>query len=150
MWVFFQCLFDPNKGKSEDLDLAVFNPLSQEEDVSMSKQNDLYNNQINAHTLIGQSAMVYCASKLMEKWRKEFTCLWLVIHEFSLCSTNILCGLSTYKPLTCGLLLKYLHININNALTFNLLIWLLESFLESLETVFRGQWVKVNNQARSR
>ena len=27
----------------------------------------LYNNQINAHALIGQSAMVYCASKLMEK-----------------------------------------------------------------------------------
>jgi len=29
----------------------------------------LYNNQINAHTLIGQSAMVYCASKPMEKSR---------------------------------------------------------------------------------
>ena len=29
----------------------------------------LYNNQINARTLIGQSAMVYCASKLMEKLR---------------------------------------------------------------------------------
>jgi len=27
----------------------------------------IINNQINAHTLIGQSAMVYCASKLM--WR---------------------------------------------------------------------------------
>ena len=26
----------------------------------------LYNNQINARALIGQSAMVYCASKLME------------------------------------------------------------------------------------
>ncbi|XP_078375705.1 TBC1 domain family member 5-like isoform X2 [Oculina patagonica] len=26
-----KCLFDPNKGKKEDLDLAVFNPLSQEE-----------------------------------------------------------------------------------------------------------------------
>lgn len=29
-------MFDPNKGKSEELDLAVFNPLSQEETVSMS------------------------------------------------------------------------------------------------------------------
>ena len=26
----------------------------------------LYNNQINTHALIGQSAMVYCASKFME------------------------------------------------------------------------------------
>ena len=26
----------------------------------------LYNNQINARAMIGQSAMVYCASKLME------------------------------------------------------------------------------------
>ena len=29
-----QCLFDPNKEKNEDLDLSVFNPLSQEEAVS--------------------------------------------------------------------------------------------------------------------
>ena len=29
----------------------------------------LYNNQINAHALIGQSAMGYCASKPMEKLR---------------------------------------------------------------------------------
>ena len=29
--------------------------------------NSLYNDQINARALIGQSAMVYCASKLMEK-----------------------------------------------------------------------------------
>ena len=29
----------------------------------------LYNNQINARTLIGQSAMFYCASKLKEKLR---------------------------------------------------------------------------------
>ena len=29
----------------------------------------LYNNQINARALIGQSAMVYCASKPMEKSR---------------------------------------------------------------------------------
>jgi len=29
----------------------------------------LYNNQINARALIGQSAMVYCASKVMEKLR---------------------------------------------------------------------------------
>ena len=27
----------------------------------------LYNNQINAHALVGQSAMVYCADKRMEK-----------------------------------------------------------------------------------
>ena len=29
----------------------------------------LYNNQINARALIGQSAMFYCASKLMERSR---------------------------------------------------------------------------------
>ena len=29
----------------------------------------LYNNQINARTLIGQSVMFYCAVKLMEKSR---------------------------------------------------------------------------------
>ena len=29
----------------------------------------LYNNQINAHALIGRSAMVYCAGKPMEKSR---------------------------------------------------------------------------------
>lgn len=29
-----QCLFDPNKGKNEELDLVVFNPLSQDETVS--------------------------------------------------------------------------------------------------------------------
>ena len=29
----------------------------------------LYNNQINARALIGQSAMFYCAGKLMEKSR---------------------------------------------------------------------------------
>ena len=30
---------------------------------------NLYNNQINARALIGQSAMVYCAGKPMEKSR---------------------------------------------------------------------------------
>ena len=30
-------------------------------------QNRLYNNKINARVLIGQSAMVYCAGKPMEK-----------------------------------------------------------------------------------
>ena len=30
---------------------------------------DLYNNKINARVLIGQSAMVYCAGKPMEKSR---------------------------------------------------------------------------------
>ena len=34
-----------------------------------SRYNLLYNNQISARALIGQSAMVYCASKLMEKSR---------------------------------------------------------------------------------
>ena len=33
----------------------------------LTKNTCLYNNQINAHALIGQSAMVYCAIKLMEK-----------------------------------------------------------------------------------
>ena len=36
--------------------------------VAMS-YSTLYNNQINARALIGQSAMVYCASKPMEKLR---------------------------------------------------------------------------------
>ena len=36
------------------------------------------------------------------------------------------------------------------AATFNFLIWLLASFLESLETVFPGQRFEVNDQARSR
>ena len=43
-----------------------------------------YDNQINARALIGRSAKVYCAGKLMEK-------------SFS-CSTNISRGLSAYKP----------------------------------------------------
>ena len=39
-----------------------------------SKQNNrrytiLYNNQINARALIGQSALGYCAGKPTEKWR---------------------------------------------------------------------------------
>ena len=34
-----------------------------------SHYSNLYNNQINAGALIGQSAMVYCASKPMEKSR---------------------------------------------------------------------------------
>ena len=34
MFLWLQCLFDPNKEKNEDLDLSVFNPLSQEEAVS--------------------------------------------------------------------------------------------------------------------
>ena len=36
-------------------------------DLSCENIEYLYNNQINAHALIGQSAMVYCASKLKEK-----------------------------------------------------------------------------------
>ena len=35
----------------------------------MLKYSDLYNNQINAHALIAQSAMGYCAGKPMEKSR---------------------------------------------------------------------------------
>ena len=34
-----------------------------------SRYSNLYNNQINAGALIGQSGMVYCASKPMEKSR---------------------------------------------------------------------------------
>lgn len=45
-WLFFQCLFDPNKGKSEERDLAVFNPLSQDETVSIS------NNENNISTIL--------------------------------------------------------------------------------------------------
>ena len=37
--------------------------------VVKTKYHDLYNNQINARALIGQSAMVYCAGKPMEKSR---------------------------------------------------------------------------------
>ena len=33
------------------------------------RSSHLYNNKINARVLIGQSAMVYCAGKPMEKWR---------------------------------------------------------------------------------
>ena len=35
----------------------------------IAKYNDLYNSQINARALIGQSAVVYCANKLREKSR---------------------------------------------------------------------------------
>ena len=42
----------------------------------------LYNNQINARALIGQSAVVYTA----------------VVYKFFSCSTNIPRGLSDYKP----------------------------------------------------
>ena len=34
-----------------------------------NKYDSLYNNQVNARALIGQSAMVYCAGKPMEKSR---------------------------------------------------------------------------------
>ena len=37
--------------------------------LDFSSHHDLYNNQINARVLIGQSAMFYCAGKLMEKSR---------------------------------------------------------------------------------
>ena len=61
----------------------------------------LYNNQIIAPALIGQSPMVYCVIKLMEKSRVFWiivTRLRLVIYEFFSCSTNIPRGLSAYKP----------------------------------------------------
>ena len=35
----------------------------------------LHNNQINVYTLIGQSAMVYCGSKLV----KKFCIFWILI-----------------------------------------------------------------------
>ena len=35
--------------------------------VSRSRDTILYNNQINAHALTGQSAMAYCAGKPREK-----------------------------------------------------------------------------------
>ena len=37
---------------------------------------DLYNNEINAHALIAQSAMVYCAGKLMEKLHVFRVIIW--------------------------------------------------------------------------
>ena len=52
-----------------------------------STENDhlLYNNQINAHTLIGQSAVGYCAGKPTEKSH----IFWIIIikaidHKFSM------------------------------------------------------------------
>ena len=42
--------------------------LEQEENIVI-EQSYLYNNKINARVLIGQSAMVYCAGKPMEKSR---------------------------------------------------------------------------------
>ena len=79
----------------------------------------LCNNQINARVLIGQSAMVHCAGKPMEKTARlldyyikaiDHKFLWFygrtlgkfVNHSpaarvFS-CSTNIPRGLSAYKP----------------------------------------------------
>ena len=49
---------------------------------------------MNALALIGQSAMVYCAGKLMEE---EFA-VSQSCHKFFSCSSNILRGLSAYKP----------------------------------------------------
>ena len=50
---------------------------------------------MNARALISQSAMVYCAGKLMENSSSEV--VWLVIYEFS-CFFDIPRGLSAYKP----------------------------------------------------
>ena len=62
-------------------------------DFYMLSGGNWYNNQINARALIGQSAMVYCAGKLMEKSR-----VFWISSEFFSCSTNIPRGLSAYKP----------------------------------------------------
>ena len=51
----------------------------------------LYNNKINARVLIGQSAIVYCAGKPMEKSRV----FWIII---GMLVDNIPRGLSAYKP----------------------------------------------------
>ena len=48
--------------------------LEQEENIVI-EQSYLYNNKINARVLIGQSAMVYCAGKPMEKSRV----FWIII-----------------------------------------------------------------------
>jgi len=37
---------------------------------------NLYNNHMNVRTLVGQSAMVYCANKLMEIFRISFELLY--------------------------------------------------------------------------
>ena len=37
------------------------------ESIKIGRERSLYNNKINARVLIGQSAMVYCAGKPMEK-----------------------------------------------------------------------------------
>ena len=63
----------------------------------------LYNNQMNARALIGQSVMVYCASKLMEVspvFFKEFVnhSPAPLIYEFFSCSSKIPRGLSAFKP----------------------------------------------------
>ena len=47
------------------------NTVTQDDDdggeIMLLSINNLYNNQINVHALVGQSAMVYCASKLARK-----------------------------------------------------------------------------------
>ena len=48
-------------------DLFVFGHRSLLENANCGDKHDiLYNNQMNARPLIGQSAMAYCASELME------------------------------------------------------------------------------------
>ena len=44
-------------------------PVTNIPEITVSAIFHLYNNQVNARALIGQSAMVYCAGKLMEKSR---------------------------------------------------------------------------------
>ena len=69
-WVFL--IFPPHSSKvylydclSQDCSLLILKNIN-----NYHKAGEVllfYNNQINAHALIGQSAMVYCAGKLMEK-----------------------------------------------------------------------------------
>ena len=69
--------------------------------MSNDKQNSLYNNQIDARTLIGQLAIVYCACKLIEKsrfFRNKNRVSSGQKFEFFPCSTKIPRSLSAYKP----------------------------------------------------
>ena len=93
--------------------------------VTQSGSLALYNNQINARALIGQSAVGYCAGKPTEKsrtsellyksnrpqvsmgyrlinhlgcWKNTRRIRNFVVYEFVSCSTNIPSGLSAYNP----------------------------------------------------
>ena len=60
------------------LTIIIFNLLIKQlinNDLIIIQYKYLYNNKINARVLIGQSAMVYCAGKPMEKSRV----FWIII-----------------------------------------------------------------------